>query len=92
MAEQFLDAAQICAFFQQMRAEGVPQGVRMYVGGEATLDGNALDDASYRASGQSSVAAQMEIEHQRLGVALRRCQPCLALSQIGPHGLRRCIA
>jgi hypothetical protein len=34
-----------------MRAEGVAEGVRVHVGGEAALDGDALDDSAYAAGG-----------------------------------------
>jgi hypothetical protein len=42
---KFLNGAQVGAFFQHVRAEGVAQRVRMDLGGKAFGDGNFLDDA-----------------------------------------------
>jgi hypothetical protein len=38
-----------------MSAKGVAQGVRVHVGGEAALDGDALDDAAYAAGGETGL-------------------------------------
>ena len=71
VAEQFLNRAQVGAFFQQMRAEGVAQRVRMNVGREAAQNGDALDDAADAARGQPRLAAglaqpaQLQIEKER---------------------------
>jgi hypothetical protein len=51
VAEQFLDGAKVGAFFEQVSAEGVAQGVWVHVCREATQDGDALDDASDAARG-----------------------------------------
>ena len=40
-----------------MRSEGVAQGVRMDLGGEAAQDGDALDDAADAARGEAGLAA-----------------------------------
>ena len=56
VAEQFLDGAQVGAFFQQMRAEGVAQRVRVHVGGESAQNGDALDDATHAARGEPCLA------------------------------------
>ena len=42
-----------------MRSEGVAQGVRMHVGGEAAQNGHAFDDAAHVAGGQAGLAAEL---------------------------------
>ena len=39
-----------------MGSEGVAEGVRVHVGGEAALDGDSLDDAAYAAGREASLA------------------------------------
>ena len=56
VAEQFLNGAQVGAFFQHVRAEGMAQGVRMHVGRKAFGDGNFLDDAADAARREPATA------------------------------------
>src|SRR5579863_7701754 len=71
VAQQFLDGAEVGAFFEEMLAEGVAQRVRVDVGGQAALDGEALDDAAHAAGGEAGFsaglreAAQIEIQKER---------------------------
>ena len=52
MAEQLLNGAEVCAFFEQVGSESVAQSVRMDVGGKPAQDGDALDDAANAAGGE----------------------------------------
>ena len=52
VAEQFLNGAQVGAFFQHVRAESVAQSVRMHVRRKAFGDRNFLDDAADAARGE----------------------------------------
>ena len=75
MTEQFLDSAQIRAFFQQMRAERVAQCVRMHIRREAAQNRDALDNAANAAGRQPCLstriaaglaqAAQLQVDEQR---------------------------
>ena len=56
VAEQFLNGAQIGSFFQHVRAESVPQRMRMHVGRKSFGDRDALDDASHTAGRQAPSA------------------------------------
>src|SRR6266851_4046758 len=56
VAEQLLDRAQVGAFFQHVRAEGMAKRVRVYVRGKSFGDGNLLDDAPDAARGETSPA------------------------------------
>src|SRR5215472_3333986 len=69
VSEQFLDGAQVCAFFQHVRAERVAQRVRMHVGGKALGDGDLLDDAS-NASGSKASAALVDQKGVRVLLCL----------------------
>jgi hypothetical protein len=53
VAEHLLDGAQVGAFLQHVRAEGVAQRVRMHVGREAAGDSDLLDDAADAACGEA---------------------------------------
>ena len=59
VAEQFLNGAEVGAFFEQMGSEGVAQGVRMNVRRQAAQDGDALDDAADAARGEAGLAAAL---------------------------------
>ncbi len=56
MAEQFLDGAQVRAFFQHVRSESVAQRVRMHIRRESFRHGDFLDDASDASRGEASAA------------------------------------
>ena len=56
MAEQLLNRAQVGAFLQHVRAEGMAQSVRMHIRGKTFRDRNLLDDAADAARGQPSAA------------------------------------
>ena len=57
VAQQFLNRAQVGAFFQQMGAESVAQRVRMDVGRKSAQNRDALHDTADAARGQASFAA-----------------------------------
>src|ERR1700685_1408376 len=101
MAEQFLDGAQIRAFFKQMRTERVAQRVRMHICRKPAQDGDALYDSANAASGQPCVTAelaqpaQLQIDEQRrrrssLPVS-SRSQARRPLREVRANGLRRCV-
>ena len=56
VAEEFLNGAQVCAFFQHVRAEGVAQSVRMHIGRKAFGDGDFFDDPADTSRGEASAA------------------------------------
>ncbi len=60
VAEEFLNGAKVGAFFEQVGAEGVAQGVGVNVGRKAAQDGDALDDAANAARGETRLAAVLE--------------------------------
>ena len=51
VSEKLLNGTEVGAFLQHVRAEGVAQGVRMDVGGQAPGNGNSFDDAPDAARG-----------------------------------------
>ena len=69
MAEQFLNGAEVCAFFQHVGAEGVAEGVGMGVGGKSVGDGEGFDDAADAAGGEACFAvccrANAGVEQER---------------------------
>ena len=56
VTKQFLNRAQIGAFFEHVGAKSMAQGVRMNVGRESFGDGDFLDDPADTAGGQASAA------------------------------------
>ncbi len=91
MAEQFLDAAEVGAFFQEVGAESVAKGVGVDVGGEAALDGDAFYDAGDGSRREAPGTAQVEVEQERFGLgigfALGGVEAGLALVEIGAKGV-----
>ena len=57
VAQQFLDGAQVGAFFQQVRAEGVAQCVWVHIRRQASKHSHALDDAAHAACSEACVVA-----------------------------------
>ena len=62
VAEEFLDGTQVGALFEHVGAEGVAQGVGVYIGGQAMGERDVLDDAADAARGEPGVAAKAQIE------------------------------
>ena len=56
VAEHLLNRAQIGAFLQHVRAEGMPQGVRMDVRRQAFGHRDLLDDPPHAAGGEPAAA------------------------------------
>src|SRR5258707_4533686 len=54
VAEQLLNRAQVCAFLQHVRAEGMAKCVRVNVRRKSFGDGNLLNDAPDAARGETS--------------------------------------
>ena len=80
VAEQFLNGAQVGAFLQHVRAEGMTQCVRMHVRGKTFGDGNLLDDAADAARGEPP-AAPVNEQRGRVLAAFRK--NLLAFGKIG---------
>ena len=78
VAEQFLNSAQVRAFLQQMRSEGVAQRVRMHISRKAAQNGDAFHDAADAARGQP-----------RLPAGLARPRNCRLMNSAGVAFLRR---
>ena len=57
VAEEFLDGAEVCAFFEHVGSEGVAEGVGMGFVGQSVGDGEGFDDAADAAGGEAGVAA-----------------------------------
>src|ERR1019366_9327522 len=86
VAEHLLDGAQVGAFFQHVRAEGMAQRVRMHVGRESARHRDLLHDAAHAARGEPRPA---QVDQQRsLNRALGFAQHALPRWQIGLH---RCL-
>lgn len=62
VTKQFLNRAQVGAFFEHVGTESMAQGVGVDVGRESFGDGYFLDDPAHAAGGQASAAA---IDHER---------------------------
>ena len=80
VAEQFLNGAQVGAFFQHVRAESMAQRVRMHVRRKTFGDGNLLDDAADAARGEPA-AAPVDEQRRRVLAAFRK--NFLAFGKIG---------
>lgn len=56
VAEHLLNGPQVCAFFEQMRAERMAKRVRVNVGRESLGDCDLFDDAANAARGKAPAA------------------------------------
>src|SRR6266850_3466680 len=54
MAQQFLDGAQVRAFFQHVGTKSMAESMWVHVGGKAFGDGDALDDTSHAAGSEAA--------------------------------------
>ncbi len=88
VAEHLLDRAQVRAILQHVRPEGMPQRVRMHVGGQAARLRDRLDDAPDAARGEPAVAAHAQVGQQRpildQPALARRAHLRLALRKVRP--------
>jgi len=57
VSEQFLNGAQVGAFFQHVRAKGMTQRMRVNVGRESLGDGDPLYDSSHAPRSEPATAS-----------------------------------
>ncbi len=96
VAEELLDGAEVGALLKHVGAEGVAQGVRVDIRGQASLDGDGLDDAADAAGGEAGgIAAGGGVDEEWAGGNEARFAAgfefCFAFGQVRSDGFGCCV-